>query len=52
MLGFVYLRSKDDLTSRSDHPIALQMSVFSALSFERRLDAIDEYCNRTLAACD
>jgi signal transduction histidine kinase len=42
LLGFVYLKTKDDLTTRSDRAIASQMDVFAALSPERRLDAIDE----------
>jgi signal transduction histidine kinase len=43
LLGFVYLKTKDDLTMRSDRLIASQMSVFAHLSPERRLDAIDEH---------
>jgi signal transduction histidine kinase len=42
LLGFVYLKTRDDLTVRSDRVIASQMSVFSHLPPERRLDAIDE----------
>src|SRR6266851_90138 len=43
LLGFVYLKTKADLTAQSDRMIASQI-VFSAhLSPERRLDAIDEY---------
>jgi signal transduction histidine kinase len=43
MLGFVYLKTKHDLTIRSDRVIASQMSGFAHLSPERRLDAIDEH---------
>jgi len=43
LLGFVYLKTKHDLTIRSDRMIASQMSVFADLSPERRLDAIDEH---------
>ena len=43
LLGFVYLKTKHDLTVRSDRLIASQMSVFADLSPERRLDAIDEH---------
>jgi signal transduction histidine kinase len=43
MLGFVYLKTKHDLTMRSDRVIAAQMSGFAHLSPERRLDAIDEH---------
>ena len=43
LLGFVYLKTKADLTVQSDRMIASQI-VFSAhLSPERRLDAIDEH---------
>src|SRR6267378_6109282 len=43
LLGFVYLKTKADLTAQSDRMIASQI-VFSAhLSPERRLDAIDEH---------
>jgi signal transduction histidine kinase len=42
LLGFVYLKTRDDLTERSDRVIASQMSLFAALSPERRLDAIDQ----------
>jgi signal transduction histidine kinase len=42
LLGFVYLKTRDDLTKRSDRVIASQMSLFAALSPGRRLDAIDE----------
>jgi len=42
MLGFVYLKTKADLTLRSDRVIASQIDVFAALSPERRLDAIDQ----------
>jgi signal transduction histidine kinase len=43
LLGFVYLKTKHDLTIRSDRMIASQMSAFVDLSPERRLDAIDEH---------
>jgi hypothetical protein len=43
LLGFVYLKTRDDLTKRSDRLIASQMSFFAALSTERLLDAIDEH---------
>src|SRR3979490_112735 len=43
LLGFVYLKTKDDLTMRSDRMIASQIDVFAHLSPERRLDAIDEH---------
>jgi signal transduction histidine kinase len=43
LLGFVYLKTDSDLTSRSDRVIASQMSVFAGLQPERRLDAINEY---------
>jgi len=42
LLGFVYLKTKNDLTMRSDRMIASQMGLFAHLSAERRLDAIDE----------
>jgi signal transduction histidine kinase len=42
LLGFVYLKTKDDLTTRSDRMIASQMRVFADLPPERRLDAINE----------
>jgi signal transduction histidine kinase len=41
-LGFVYLKTKQDLTSRSDHAIALQMGILVALRPGQRLDAINE----------
>ena len=43
LLGFIYLKTKADLTVRSDRLIASQMSVFAQLSPQRRLDAIDEH---------
>src|SRR6202171_1291288 len=43
LLGFVYLKTKDDLTMRSDRLIASQIGVFAGLSPERRLDAINEH---------
>jgi hypothetical protein len=43
LLGFVYLKTKDDLTMRSDRVIASQIGVFAQLPPERRLDAINEH---------
>jgi signal transduction histidine kinase len=43
LLGFVYLKTKADLTMRSDRVIASQMDAFAALSPERRLDAINDH---------
>jgi hypothetical protein len=43
LLGFVYLKTKADLTMRSDRMIASQMDAFAALSPERRLDAISDH---------
>jgi hypothetical protein len=43
LLGFVYLKTKDDLTMRSDRVIVSQIGFFAYLSPERRLDAIDDY---------
>jgi hypothetical protein len=51
LLGFVYLKTKDDLTVRSDRVIASQMSVFARLPTERRRDAIDEQLKQDPAAC-
>jgi signal transduction histidine kinase len=42
MLGFVYLKTKHDLTIRYDRAIVMQMGVFAQLPAGRRLDAIDE----------
>jgi signal transduction histidine kinase len=42
LLAFVYLKTKHDLTMRSDRTIASQISVLAGLSSERRLDAINE----------
>jgi signal transduction histidine kinase len=42
LLGFVYLKTRDDLTVRSDRLIASQMALFVHLSSDRRLDALDE----------
>jgi signal transduction histidine kinase len=42
LLGFVYLKTKNDLTTRSDRIIASQLGFFAQLSPERRIDAIDE----------
>jgi hypothetical protein len=43
LLGFVYLKTKDDLTARSDRVIASQIGVFAELSPERRLQAINAH---------
>jgi len=43
LLGFVYLKTRDDLTMRSDRVIASQIDFFARLSPERSLDAIDDY---------
>jgi signal transduction histidine kinase len=43
LLAFVYLKTKHDLTIRSDRMIVSQISVFAHLPPERRLDAIDEH---------
>ena len=43
LLGFVYFKTKHDLTMRSDRMVASQISVLADLSPERRLDAIDEH---------
>ncbi len=48
LLGFVYLKTKSDLTVRSDRVIASQMSVFAHLPPERRLHAIDEHLEQDL----
>jgi signal transduction histidine kinase len=42
LLGFVYLKAKNDLTTRSDRIIASQMGLFANLSPERRFDVINE----------
>ena len=42
LLGFVYLKTKDDLTMRSDRLIASQIGFFAHVSPERRPDAIDD----------
>jgi signal transduction histidine kinase len=43
LLGFVYLKTKNDLTMRSDRVIASQIGVFAGMSSDRRLDAINEH---------
>jgi signal transduction histidine kinase len=43
LLGVVYLKTKHDLTMRSDRVIGSQMNVFADLSPERRLDAINAH---------
>jgi signal transduction histidine kinase len=42
LLGFVYFKTKQDLTLRSDRAIALQLGVLLALPAGQRLDAINE----------
>ena len=42
LLGFVYLKTKNDLTMRSDRVIASQIGTLANLSAERRLDALNE----------
>jgi signal transduction histidine kinase len=42
LLGFVYLKTKQDLTLRSDRAIALQMGILVALPPGQRLDTINE----------
>jgi signal transduction histidine kinase len=42
LLGFVYLKTKNDLTMRSDRVIASQIGALANLSAERRLDALNE----------
>jgi signal transduction histidine kinase len=42
LLGYVYLKTKDDLTMRSDRLVASQMGFFADLSPEGRLDAINQ----------
>jgi signal transduction histidine kinase len=42
LLGFVYLKTKQDLTLRSDRAIALQMRILVTLPPGQRLDAINE----------
>jgi hypothetical protein len=43
LLAFVYLKTKDDLTMRSDRLIASQIGFFAQLPPERKLDAIDDH---------
>ena len=43
LLGFVYLKTKADLTAQSDRMIASQMAFLAHLSPERRLGAIVEH---------
>jgi signal transduction histidine kinase len=43
LLGFIYLKTESDLTTRSDRVIASQTGVFAGLSPERRLEAINEH---------
>jgi signal transduction histidine kinase len=42
LLGFVYLKTKHDLSVRSDGVIGLQMGIFAGLSPRQRLDSINE----------
>jgi signal transduction histidine kinase len=42
MLGFVYLKTKHDLTIRYDRSIRSQIGALAQLSPQRRLDAIDD----------
>lgn len=49
LLGFVYLKAMRDLTSRSDHVIALQMGVLAALPPGQRRDAINEGLKQDLS---
>jgi signal transduction histidine kinase len=42
LLGFVYLKTKQDLTLRSDRAIVLQMGLLVGLPPRQRLDAINE----------
>jgi signal transduction histidine kinase len=42
LLGFVYLKTKHDLTIRADRVIALQMDRLLALAADQRRDSIDE----------
>jgi signal transduction histidine kinase len=42
LLGFVYLKTKQDLMLRSDQAIVSQIGVLEALSPKQRLDAINE----------
>src|SRR5258708_36862930 len=41
LLGFVYLKTKDDLTMRSDRLIASQMGFFAHVAPQRRPDPVD-----------
>jgi signal transduction histidine kinase len=42
LLGFVYLKARNDLTMRSDRIIGSEIRLFAQLSPQRRLNAIDE----------
>jgi hypothetical protein len=42
LLGYIYLKTQDDLTMRSDRMIGSQMGLFANLSPERRLDALKD----------
>ncbi|MDB5515753.1 MAG: hypothetical protein JWQ17_2511 [Tardiphaga sp.] len=43
LLGFLYLKMKNELTSRSDRLISAQIGVLADLTPARRLDAINEH---------
>src|SRR5258707_14739657 len=43
LLGFIYLKTESDLTTRSDRVIASQMNVFAGLWPERRPDPNNEH---------
>ena len=43
LLGFVYVKTKDELTMRSDRLIASQIGFVAQLPPDRKLDAIDDY---------
>lgn len=43
LFGFIYWQTSDYLTMRTDRMLTLQVNVISALSPQRRLDAIDDH---------
>src|SRR6202165_3357923 len=43
LLGFIYLKTKDDLTMRSDRLIASQIGFFAQLPPGRKLEALDDH---------
>jgi signal transduction histidine kinase len=49
LLGFVYLKTMRDLTSRSDRVIVLQMGALAALPAAQRYDAINEGLRQDLS---